>query len=181
MNKVINNTIGILGGSFDPPHVGHLKISSLSIKKLRSSKLYWIITKKNPFKKKPFFTLDERILKCKNLTKRNSKIKIQYLEKELKSTRSIKIVNFFKKNKKNKKVYLIIGSDNLLNFHKWDSWKKILKMCELVVFSRKGFDKKAQKSIIVRYLKNKNIIFIKNKKIDISSTKLRKILQKRNI
>ena len=46
-------------------------------------------------------------------------------------------------------------------------------MCNLVVFSRKGFDTKAKKSIIMRHLKIKNIIFIKNLKIDISSTKLR--------
>ena len=179
MSTTISNVIGIFGGSFDPPHIGHLKISRVSIKKLKLSKLYWIVTKKNPFKNKTLFTLDERILKCKNLTKDNDKINIKYLDKKLKSSRIIKVINFFKQNKKNRKIYLIIGSDNLLNFHKWLGWKKILKICELVVFSRKGFDKKAQKSIIIRYLKNKNIIFIKNKKIDISSTQLRKILQER--
>jgi len=51
----LNNTIGILGGSFDPPHLGHLKISKISLKKLNLKKIYWVITKKNPFKKKPFF------------------------------------------------------------------------------------------------------------------------------
>ena len=72
----------------------------------------------------------------------------------------------------------MIGSDGLLNFHKWTSWKKILNLCTLIVFSRKGFDKKAKKSVIVRYLKNNNIIFVKNKKIDISSTALKSAYQK---
>ena len=49
--------IGILGGTFDPPHKGHLKISLSSIKKIKLDKLYWIITKKNPFKNKSFFLL----------------------------------------------------------------------------------------------------------------------------
>ena len=48
-------TIGIFGGSFDPPHKGHVEISKISLKKIKLKKIYWIITKKNPFKKKPFF------------------------------------------------------------------------------------------------------------------------------
>ena len=47
--------IGILGGSFDPPHKGHVEISRISLKKIKLEKIYWIITKKNPFKKKNFF------------------------------------------------------------------------------------------------------------------------------
>ena len=49
------NEIGILGGSFDPVHKGHLKISKIAIKKIKLKKVYWVVTKKNPFKKKPFF------------------------------------------------------------------------------------------------------------------------------
>ena len=55
--------IGIFGGSFDPPHRGHLEISKQAIKKLSLDQIYWCITKKNPFKKKPFFSVTERIKK----------------------------------------------------------------------------------------------------------------------
>ena len=47
--------IGILGGSFDPPHKGHLYVSKKSIKLLKLKKVIWVITKKNPLKKSPFF------------------------------------------------------------------------------------------------------------------------------
>ena len=47
--------IGILGGTFDPPHKGHLYISKVTIKKLKLNKLIWILTKKNPLKKKTLF------------------------------------------------------------------------------------------------------------------------------
>ena len=93
----------------------------------------------------------------------------------------LKLSSFLKKKNKNTKIYLILGSDNLIHFHKWNNWKKILRICELVVFSRKGFDKKARKAKIIGYLKDKNIIFIKNKKIDISSTELRKYYKKEYI
>ena len=54
-------TIGIFGGSFDPPHKGHIEISKIGLKKIKLKKIYWVITKKNPFKKKPFFSLKQRI------------------------------------------------------------------------------------------------------------------------
>jgi len=47
------NKVGILGGTFDPPHIGHLYISKVALKKLKLKKLIWIITKKNPLKQKP--------------------------------------------------------------------------------------------------------------------------------
>ena len=51
--KIKYKKIGILGGTFDPPHKGHLNVARIGIKKLKLDKLLWIITKKNPLKKKP--------------------------------------------------------------------------------------------------------------------------------
>ena len=68
--------IGLLGGSFDPAHKGHLRISQIALRKLKLKKFYWIITKKNPFKNKAFYSLDERIKYAKKITKSQKKIKI---------------------------------------------------------------------------------------------------------
>jgi nicotinate-nucleotide adenylyltransferase len=88
-------------------------------------------------------------------------------------------VNYLIKKKKLKNIHFIIGSDNLIKFHKWKSWKKIVKLIKLVVFSRKGYDRKGYNSIVAKYLKNK-IIFIKNKSFEVSSTELRKQLKANN-
>ena len=48
-----NSKIGILGGTFDPPHIGHLHISKIALKKLKLDCVMWLITKKNPLKQKP--------------------------------------------------------------------------------------------------------------------------------
>ena len=164
--------LGILGGSFDPPHKGHLKISLISLKKLDLKIIYWIITKKNPFKKKPFFSIKERVYQSKKIIGRNKKIKVLYLDDKLKSSRTIDILKYFYM-KKHKNLYLILGSDNMINFHRWKSWKKILRFSKLIVFSRKGYGKKSKASIVVKYSK-KNIIYINNKTINISSSKIRK-------
>ena len=172
MASIQKKYIGLLGGSFDPAHKGHLEISKIAIKKLKLKRIYWIITNRNPFKNKTFYTLDKRIKYAKKVTKAQKKIKIIYLDNLIQSSRIIDVINYFIKKKKIKNIFFIIGSDNLIDFHKWKSWKKIVKLVKLIVFSRKGYDRKGIKSIVVKNFKNK-IIFIKNKPIDISSTKLK--------
>ena len=172
MANIQKKNIGLLGGSFDPAHKGHLSISQIAIKKFKFKKLYWVITKKNPFKNETFYSLEERIKYAKKISKIQKKIEVMYLENIIKSSRTINLVNYFVKKKNIKNIYLIIGSDNLIRFHKWKSWKKIVKLVKLIVFSRKGYDRKGMKSIVVKNFKNK-IIFIKNKHITISSTQLK--------
>ena len=167
-----NNKIGIFGGSFDPPHRGHLEISKIAIKKLTLTKLYWCVTKKNPFKTKTLFSLSDRIKQSKDITKKVKKIEIKSFDKKIKSTNTIDLIKYLKKKKERDSFFLIIGSDNLLNFHKWKEWKMLTELTEIVVFSRKDYDIKAKKSVTVK--KVKKIIFIKNKQIKISSTKIRK-------
>ena len=166
--------IGIFGGSFDPPHKAHLKISKISLKKIGLKKVYWVVAKKNPFKGKPFYSISERVKKSKKILKKNKNIKVVYLDKIINSSRTIHTINYFIDKKNHKNLYLIIGSDSLLKFHKWKSWKKIVKLTKLVVFSRKGYDKNGKSSKVVKYLNKKNIIFINNKFFNISSSKIRK-------
>ena len=165
--------IGLLGGSFDPAHKGHLAISKIAIKKLKLKKIFWVITKKNPFKNKTYYSLEQRIKYAKKITKIQKKIEIIYIDYTIKSSRIIDVINYFIKKKKIKNIYFIIGSDNLIQFHKWKSWKKIVKIVKLIVFSRRGYDRKGMKSIVSKNFKNR-IIFLKNKPIYISSTKLKK-------
>ena len=175
MVKASNKTIGLVGGTFDPAHKGHVEITKIAIKKLKLRKVFWIVTKKNPFKDNPYYSLSQRLKKAKELTKGIKKIQVLHLDKRVNSSRSINIINYLVNRKKLKNIYFIIGSDNLINFHKWKDWKRIVKLTKLIVFSRKGYDRKGSKSTVTKYYKNK-ITFIKNRPIVISSTKLRKKL-----
>ena len=172
MASIRKKYIGLLGGRFDPAHKGHLGISKIAIKKLKLKKIYWVITKKNPFKNETFYSLEERVKHAKKISRKQKKIQTVYLDNIIKSSRVIDVVNYFIKKKNIKNIYFIIGSDNLIRFHKWKSWKKIVKLVKLIVFSRRGYDRKGKKSMVVKNFKNK-IIFIKNKHIAISSSQLK--------
>tara|TARA_B110000438_G_scaffold303444_1_gene364940 strand:- start:3714 stop:4253 length:540 start_codon:yes stop_codon:yes gene_type:complete len=166
--------IGILGGTFDPPHKGHLEISKIVIKKLKLDKLIWIVTKKNPFKKKPNLNKNKRIALSKKLTKTHKKIFVKYLDKKIKSSSTFYLLNYIKKKNKKCKLYFLIGSDNLLKFNKWYNWKKIPELAKIVIFPRKNYPNKLPR-FIPKKIKNKNFwIFIKAKQINISSSLIRK-------
>ena len=161
--------ICILGGTFDPPHKGHLYISKVTIKKLKLNKLIWIVTKKNPLKKKPYLNLKKRINLAKKITFKEKKIRVKHYENKIKSATTYKLLNYIKK--KNTKMFFLIGADNLRKFHKWYNWKKIPRLAKIVVFPRKNYN---IKSIAAKKLDKKDLIYIRSKKINISSSLIRK-------
>ena len=169
-----NLKIGILGGTFDPAHNGHIKISKESKKKFKLNYVIWAITKKNPFKKKSTLDLKKRIIIAKKITKNEKFIKIKFYEKKIKSNKMINLINYLKKNK-SLEINFIMGADNLINFHRWYKWKSISQKCNILVFDRQGYKAKSLKSITFKLLKQKNLEFIKFKKVNISSSQLRKI------
>ena len=173
-NKKLNK-IGILGGTFDPAHKGHIAISKEAIRTYKISKVIWAVTKKNPFKKKSFMTLKERIIYARMINKNNMRIKVNYYEDKIKSSRTINLINYIKKNNKNSQLFFLMGADNLINFHKWHKWKLISKKCIILVFDRNGYKAKSMKCKTFKQLNQKELSYIKFKKVNISSSQLRKI------
>ena len=175
MNKDIKYKIGVLGGTFDPPHIGHIEISKEAKKRFKLKEVIWAITKKNPFKNKSYLSLKNRIRIAKKLNSKNKFIKIHFLENKIKSNKTIDLINYLKRKKKYKKIYFIMGADNLINFHKWDKWRQISLKCKILVFDRSKFKTKSIKSITYKKYNKKGLEFISFKKVNISSSQLRKI------
>jgi nicotinate-nucleotide adenylyltransferase len=171
--KKKNKKIGILGGTFDPPHEGHLNISKIALKKLKLNAIIWLITKQNPLKQKPYLSVNVRKKLSKNLIKKYKKISIKYLDDLVKSKNTFDLLNFLFKKKKIQ-LYFLIGADNLVNFHKWKNWKNIPKLAKIVVFARPGYSRKALSSIAAKKLKKEDWIYLNYKKINISSSLIRK-------
>ena len=166
--------IGILGGSFDPAHKGHLAISKEAVKRFKLKQIIWAITKKNPFKKQSVVTVATRIRYCKKIIKNTNFIKVKFYENIIKSNKTINLINHLTKNKK-REIYFLMGADNLINFHRWHRWKIISQKCKIIVFDRHGYKKKSLDSTTFKRLNDKNLKFIEFDKVNISSSQLRKI------
>jgi len=157
--------IGVLGGSFDPAHKGHLAISKEAKKRFKLKKVIWAITKKNPFKIESKTSVTDRIKYCKKIITTNSFIKVKFYEKIVKSNKTINLINHLKKDK-SIEIYFLMGADNLINFHKWHKSKLISKKCNILVFDRHGYKKNSLKSFSPTNGRGNYILFKNHKIID---------------
>ncbi len=167
--------IGILGGSFDPAHKGHIEISKVAKKKFGIDNIIWAITKKNPFKDKSNLSLDKRIKYAKKINQNNLFIKVKYFEDKIKSNRTIDLVRYIKKKNKNTDIFFIMGADSLINFHKWKNSDLISSICKILVFDRDRYKRKSLNSVSFKKYNKKSLKFVEFNKVNISSSKLRKI------
>ena len=181
--------IGLLGGSFDPPHKGHLYISLEAKKILKLNEIWWLVTPQNPLKINKPASYSERLRNCKSIV-RNQPIKVKEIEKKINYKYSYQTIKYLNAHYKNLNFFWLMGADNLINFHQWQNAHRIFNEIPIVVFRRYGYNNKALKSNIANFYKNfrinsKNIrlsnfkktpawTIIQNKEIKISSTEIRK-------
>jgi len=166
--------IGILGGTFDPAHKGHLEISKQAKKRFELKNIVWAITKQNPFKNENRSNLRNRMQFAKKIIGKNNYIKVKFYEEKIGSNRTVDLIEHLSKEKKNE-IYFIMGADNLINFHKWYKWKSIIKKCNILVFDRQGYKVKSLKSVTFTGTSKKSLTFINFNKVNISSSQLRKV------
>ena len=180
--------VGLLGGSFDPPHKGHVYISIEAKKILQINEIWWLVTPQNPLKISEPATYQERIKNCKEISK-GKPILIKEIEKKINSKYTYQTLNYLLNHYENIKFFWIMGADNLINFHKWEKWRQIFQEVSIVVFKRHRYNNQALKSIACKTFANYRInshqinknhfnefpswTWIENREIKISSTEIR--------
>ena len=125
--------IGILGGSFDPAHKGHLAISKEARKRFKLEKIIWAITKKNPLKAESKTPISKKIKDCKKIIGLNSFIKVKFYENIIKSNKTIDLINYLKKNK-NIEIFFFFFFFILISFYKCYKLKFISQKCNIILF-----------------------------------------------
>ena len=157
--------IGILGGSFDPPHDGHKFISQYALMRLNLQEVWWIVTFKNPLKTKSN-SYAKRLTKVKKFLK-HRRIKILEIRAD-KNIYAIDTILYIKNKFKNKKFIWLMGTDNLENLHEWKEWKKIFYNIPIAIFGRPSYSLNITKSkalFFFRKARIKNILFEKSHSI----------------
>tara|TARA_Y100000590_G_scaffold465952_1_gene639780 strand:- start:4134 stop:4703 length:570 start_codon:yes stop_codon:yes gene_type:complete len=186
-----NLNIGLLGGSFNPAHKGHLHISREAIKRLNLDKVWWLVSPQNPLKtSKDTIDFEERLNLIRGLLKNEKKIYESSLEKDLQSHFTIDSLIYIKKTFHRHKFVFIMGADNLAQLPYWERWHQIMKSLPIAVFNRPGYSHPALSGKAASYYKKYRVFrqvtnlinqkapawtFIWNYHDDISSTKIRNL------
>ncbi len=128
--------IGILGGSFNPPHEGHVHISKLALNALKLDAIWWLVTPQNPLKSSEgLLPLEKRTDLCRKLTT-HPKIVVTTLEQQLKTPHSYATVKGLKHHFPHTKFAWITGMDNAHNLHLWNNWRELLSEICMVHVTR---------------------------------------------
>ena len=142
LSKYIYNNkglkIGLMGGSFNPPHNGHLKIAKLALKNLNLDEVWWLVSTKNPLKtSKGLMPLSKRVELTKKIAN-HPKFQVLNIENNLKTKNSYDLLKKILPRLSNMKLIWIMGSDNLFNFSKWYKAQKLSNVIPVAVFNRSG-------------------------------------------
>ena len=130
--------IGLFGGSFDPPHAGHLSLCDLAFKRLKLDQIWWMVTPGNPLKDTSDLTsLEERIALCRAMI-RHPRIKITAFETVYNTRYTLDTVRLIRKIRPNQRFVWLMGADNLAGFHRWQKWQEIAAVIPIAVIDRPG-------------------------------------------
>lgn len=131
--------IGLLGGSFNPPHDAHRLITRAARRRLGLDAVWWVVTPGNPLKSHgELVSLDERLRLCRELTA-NPRIKITAFEKDLPSAYTAATLSYLKLRFPGVHFVWLMGADNLASFHLWQDWQNIAWNLPIAVVDRPGW------------------------------------------
>jgi nicotinate-nucleotide adenylyltransferase len=139
-------TIGLLGGSFNPPHAAHRMISETALKRLGLDKVWWVVTPGNPLKRRSELApLAERLMLCRNLAG-NRRIEVTDFETDLPSAYTYSTLAFLKTRSPLVRFVWIMGADNLAEMEQWHRWREIFGLFPIAVVDRPGWRLRALSS-----------------------------------
>ena len=128
--------IGMFGGSFNPPHLGHLRVAETALKKLQLDAVWWLVSPANPLKpKSELIPLEQRISSCLKLIK-NPALKVTAYESLINNNISAITLKKILQQKSASSFVWIMGADNLSTLHYWENWQFIMENIPVAIISR---------------------------------------------
>ena len=181
--------IGLLGGSFNPPHVAHRAISLFAIKRLKLDRVWWLVTPGNPLKDNGgLHDLNERSEAARKMAN-DPRIDVSCLESVIGTRYTVDTVSYLRRRSSGLRFVWIMGADNLAQFHRWQNWRRIASEVPIAVIDRPPQSFRALAApaaqALARYRLPENLagrladqrppawIFLTGMKLNLSSTGLR--------
>jgi nicotinate-nucleotide adenylyltransferase len=147
--------IGLLGGSFNPPHEGHRLISQLALQRLRLDRLWWLATPGNPLKPAAGLAEMRTRIEAARALVRDPRIAVTGFEAQIGSRYTYQTLLWLKRRAPGAHFVWIMGADNLRQFHRWRRWRDIIDLVPILVVDRPGSTLRALASpagsVLMRY------------------------------
>lgn len=141
--------IGLFGGSFDPPHPGHLHVAETALRQLQLDQVWWFPTPGNPLKAPPG-EYQARFAGVQALTSGNRAMQFSDIEARAELTYSIDLIRLLRNHCPHAGLVWLIGADSLMTMHYWKDWKEIAQTMPIAVIARPGFELAARGSRFAR-------------------------------
>jgi nicotinate-nucleotide adenylyltransferase len=130
--------VGLFGGSFNPPHEGHVLVAEIALRRLGLDQLWWMVTPGNPLKsRKELAPLVERIAMSERLV-HDPRIKITAFEQGLGTSYTAETLAYVRARNPHVHFVWIMGADSLKTFHLWQKWRDIASTFPIAVIDRPG-------------------------------------------
>lgn len=144
--------IGLLGGSFNPAHGGHRRVSLFARSALGLDEVWWLVSPGNPLKPKAGMAPLPARVKSAMEQARRAPIKVTAIEQELGTRYTIDTLRALRGRYPKAEFVWLMGSDNLAQFHRWKDWRGIAKMMPIAVIARPGYEGQAAASPAMAWL-----------------------------
>lgn len=145
--------VGVMGGTFNPPHDGHALISRIALRRLQLDQLWWVVTPGNPLKRNNGLPPSaDRIALCRQLAE-DSRMRITAFEEDLHTPYTAATMAFLIRRYPGVRFCWIMGADNLASFHRWQQWRDIAARVPIAVVDRPGWHLKALSSPAAQWMR----------------------------
>ena len=144
---------GLLGGSFNPAHGAHRRVSLFAKDALALDEVWWLVSPGNPLKpKKGMAPLNARMSAARRMARR-APIKVTAIERQLGSSYTINTLRTLVRRYPKRRFVWLMGSDNLAQFHRWRDWRGIARTMPIAIIARPGYDGDAVASPAMAWLR----------------------------
>lgn len=142
-----NRTIGLLGGSFNPAHSGHLHITLHALKALGLDEVWWLVSPKNPLKDAASLaSYEQRLASARAVAEGHPHIRVLDIERRLRTRYTYQTVAALQGRFSGANFVWMMGADNLAQFHRWKRWVSVLSSVAVVVFDRAPYSHRSLRS-----------------------------------
>jgi len=148
--------IGLLGGSFDPPHVGHVHISREALKRFGLDRLWWLVSPGNPLKAHGPAPLQTRLEAARALVD-HPRIAVTDFEACAGTRHTAQTLDALRASARGVRFVWLMGADNLAQFHRWQDWRQIIESVPVGVLARPGQRISARFSPAARIYRHKQL------------------------